>query len=133
MEIKPIILDTSAYSNLQRSNPKLHDYVSKNHVKVFSCFVWAELLYGFKGGNKEKKNLKILKDFLNFSEIPMVHTTDSTIHNYVSIKNNLRKNGTPISLVDIWIAAHAIEHGCQLITLDKHFLKIKNLDSWFPN
>jgi predicted nucleic acid-binding protein len=36
----------------------------------------------------------------------------------------LRKGGRPIPRNDVWIAAVALEHGLQLVTLDVHFREI---------
>jgi tRNA(fMet)-specific endonuclease VapC len=36
----------------------------------------------------------------------------------------LRKKGRPIPRNDVWIAAVALEHGLQLLTLDVHFREI---------
>ena len=39
----------------------------------------------------------------------------------------LKQKGTPISTNDIWIAAHAMESGADLISFDEHFKKIDAL------
>jgi predicted nucleic acid-binding protein len=39
----------------------------------------------------------------------------------------LRKKGRPIPTNDIWIAAHAIETGADLISSDPHFDQIDDL------
>jgi predicted nucleic acid-binding protein len=39
----------------------------------------------------------------------------------------LRRRGTPIPTNDLWIAAHALEAGADLVTLDTHFDLIDGL------
>ena len=46
---------------------------------------------------------------------------------YGAIKNQLRRNGTPIPDNDIWIAALAQQHGAVIVTRDSHFDAVENL------
>jgi len=39
----------------------------------------------------------------------------------------LRKAGTPIPSNDIWIAAHAVESGAELLSFDAHFAAVPGL------
>jgi tRNA(fMet)-specific endonuclease VapC len=50
-----------------------------------------------------------------------------TADRFGRIAANLRRAGTPIPTNDIWIAAHAMESGAELITLDHHFEHIPGL------
>jgi len=38
--------------------------------------------------------------------------------------------GKKIPLNDVWIAAHAMQHGAILITYDKHFEHVQGLRIW---
>ena len=42
----------------------------------------------------------------------------------LEVDDYLRKNGRPIPRNDVWIAAAALEHGLQLLTLDTRFREI---------
>jgi len=42
-------------------------------------------------------------------------------------QTKLRRQGSPVSAVDLIIAAQAYNHNLTLVTLDKHFITIKNL------
>jgi tRNA(fMet)-specific endonuclease VapC len=46
------------------------------------------------------------------------------------VKHDLKKAGTPLSINDVWLAAHALETGLTLITYDSHFKKIAGLRRW---
>ncbi len=46
------------------------------------------------------------------------------------VKAALKRAGTPISMNDVWIAAHTIETGAMLVSFDSHFLKVKGLRLW---
>ena len=53
--------------------------------------------------------------------------TDSTAMRYGEIINALRAKGNPIPTNDIWIAAQAMEHNCELITYDQHYVHVDGL------
>jgi tRNA(fMet)-specific endonuclease VapC len=72
----------------------------------------------------------LLRKFLLKPLIRVVDATLTTSEIYSEIKNNLKKAGSPIPINDVWIAAHVIESGAQLITYDQHFKKIKDLRIW---
>lgn len=60
----------------------------------------------------------------------MVLNCDSnTALEYAIIKNQLRKRGCPIPENDIWIAALAKQYNITLITRDKHFNEIKDVNT----
>jgi predicted nucleic acid-binding protein len=42
-------------------------------------------------------------------------------------ENELAQAGTPIPENDVWIAAHAMEHGLPLATRDEHFHRVAGL------
>ena len=54
----------------------------------------------------------------------VLNVTEETALRYAEIDVFLRKRGRPIPRNDVWIAALALEHGMQLLTLDEHFLEI---------
>lgn len=40
------------------------------------------------------------------------------------LRDCLRRQGTPVPINDIWIAATAAQHGLRLLTLDRHFRQV---------
>ena len=85
---------------------------------------------GFYGGTKFEKNKNTLNEFINDLDIDIRNIGFQTAEIYGEIKDELKRNGTPIPTNDIWIAACAIETGSKLITYDKHFLNIRGLRIW---
>ena len=53
--------------------------------------------------------------------------TLTTADRYSRIAAALRTKGRPIPSNDIWIAAHAMETGADLISADRHFEQIDGL------
>ena len=108
------------------------DKNSKNIFRIYeilliSPVVVGELLAGFRRGEMEEKNRLKLKDFLSRDRVTTVSITTETSEFYSFILNELKKQGTPVPINDIWIAASAMEQGAGVATYDNHFSKIKGL------
>lgn len=125
--MKKIILDTSAYSELMRGNKQIADISNSADVVYLSVFVLAELLYGFKRGSMEKKNIQILEKFRSKPTVEIISGTEETAEIFSEIIYKLKSAGTPIPINDIWIASNCIETGSVLITGYKHFKLISGL------
>ncbi|HSX13142.1 MAG TPA: type II toxin-antitoxin system VapC family toxin, partial [Chlamydiales bacterium] len=94
---------------------------------AISPVVLGELLGGFECGNKTKKNLDELQQFLHSSRIRVFSITADTAKFYSQIYSALKNKGHPIPTNDMWIAAQALENGCVLCSYDKHFKAIEGL------
>lgn len=129
--MKSIILDTNAYSAILRNKGE-SVLVAIDGVEnlFFSVLVIGELYSGFREGTLVRKNVETLKDFLSDSIVSVVEVNVETAEIFGEIKSVLKKQGTPIPLNDIWIAAQCVELGAVLVTLDKHFSNIPGLRIW---
>jgi tRNA(fMet)-specific endonuclease VapC len=125
-----ILLDTNAYSNYLKGDKAIFEKIIDSDRVFMSVFVIAELLTGFKGGSKEKENRAILTKFLSKSTVEILNAGMDTSEIFSTIKYELRKQGTPIPINDVWIAAHARQSGSTVITYDRHFEHITGLHLW---
>jgi tRNA(fMet)-specific endonuclease VapC len=121
------LLDTNAYVELLKGNAAVADLVRNTERVAFSMVVVGELLFGFRNGNRYERNAAALDDFLGQPWIELTQVTRTTADRFGRIAAALRKAGTPIPTNDIWIAAHALETGAELITFDRHFEAIRGL------
>lgn len=128
--MKKIVLDTNAYSNLLSGANEVLDIIAVTDTVYMSIFVLGELYAGFKGGTKEKYNIKVLNNFLHKPSVKILNATNETAEFFALIKNQLKKIGKPIPVNDIWISAHTIESGSILVSYDNHFNSIENLRIW---
>lgn len=128
--MKKILLDTNAYTQLLKGNREVLDALARASIVFMSVFVLGELYAGFKGGDKEQENRTQLGDFLQLPTVRIMTATQETSDIFGTIKNQLKKAGTPIPINDIWIAAHTAESGSHLITFDAHFNNIPNILMW---
>lgn len=125
-----ILLDTNAYVKLLEGNQIINSYLVESEIIFFPSVAIGELFSGFYGGTRLKENKKILENFISKPSVQVSVIGTETAEIYGEIKSELKKQGTPIPINDIWIAACAIENGAKLITYDKHFLNIQGLRLW---
>ncbi len=122
-----LLLDTSAYSALMRGHKEVAHRVRSAESVYFSSIVAGELLYGFRHGTRFLQNRTQLEAFLASPFVHFLSVTFTTSDRFGLIAADLRKRGTPLPSNDIWIAAHALESGADLVSFDQHFNCIAGL------
>ena len=128
-----ILLDTNAYSEMKRGQHGVADLVRAAHEVVMSTVVVGELLFGFALGSRSGPNRKELRAFLAAEQVSLVPVTLVTAERFGLVAAALRKKGRPIPTNDVWIAAHALETGADLVSFDEHFAEIDGLAWVKPN
>jgi len=86
--------------------------------------VIAELRFGFLNGSKGRENEAILTLFLERPRVEVLCCDEETTVRYAELKLQLKKQGTPIPINDVWIAALALQHHATLFTRDSDFERI---------
>lgn len=76
---------------------------------------------GFLCGTLARRNQQTLTRFLNSPRVGSLMVDDATTHHFAQIFAQLRLQGTPLPVNDIWIAALAIQHDLLLFSRDAHF------------
>jgi tRNA(fMet)-specific endonuclease VapC len=121
------LLDTSAYSELKRGSDVVARLVRESEHLYFSSIAAGELLYGFRSGTRYEQNRRELQAFLSRPFVTLLEVTFDTADRFARVASCLRNKGTPIPTNDIWIAAHAMECGAELVSLDRHFASVDGL------
>jgi len=116
-----LALDTNAYSNFMRGEPRLITIIQTAQRIYLPLIVLAELRAGFAAGTRETANAAILQRFLQGSRTSILYPDDQTTHHYASLFLQLRRKSVSIPNNDLWIAALAIQHSLILCTSDAHF------------
>jgi len=119
-----LLLDTSAYSALLRGHQQVLDVMRRSETVAVPAIVLGELHSGFRQGTRLAENTAQLSQFLSKPSVRVLDVTEETALRYAEVDVFLRKKGRPIPRNDVWIAAVALEHGLQLLTLDEHFREI---------
>jgi tRNA(fMet)-specific endonuclease VapC len=130
--MKRVLLDTSAYSKGLCGDPWAVELLREADELVICPIVVGELLAGFRRGSREAHNRAIMRKFLSTPRVTVASVTVDTAEFYSSIFEQLHRQGTPVPVNDIWIAACAMEHGAHLATSDEHFLHIAGLLTILP-
>ncbi len=123
MSAEKILIDTSVWIEYFRnkSSPiteKVDRILDENEVCVPKIVI-AELMQGAKS----TKELSIIKDFTEAFNV--IDQRDDTWIKAGRLSYNLKKKGKKIHLIDCYIAVIALENGCIVFTLNRHFQDIK--------
>jgi tRNA(fMet)-specific endonuclease VapC len=122
-----VLLDTNAYSALKRGVDAVVRHVTRAETVFLSTIVAGELLAGFRQGTRLRKNLAELDAFIDNPHVTVVPVSLVTADRFGRIAAALRAKGRPIPTNDIWIAAHAMETGADLLSFDEHFVEVDGL------
>jgi len=122
-----IALDTNTYRAFMEANPDAVRLLRSADRILLPVPVLAELRFGFAKGTKGQHNEAILTKFLDSPRVEIVSCDEQTSFHYAHLKLQLSRQGTPIPINDIWIAALTIQHGATLYTLDHDFDSISQL------
>jgi tRNA(fMet)-specific endonuclease VapC len=128
------MLDTNICIYMIKQQPKsvLEKFESLSVGSVaMSLVTLGELEYGALRSNNSEKAMGVLEELVNY--IPVLPMAESVAKEYADIRADLTAKGTPIGNNDMWIAAHARDSGCTLITNNlKEFARVSDLqvDNW---
>jgi tRNA(fMet)-specific endonuclease VapC len=125
--MRRLLIDTNIYSYALRGDENVVEVLKKSEQIGISVISIGELLSGFKGGGKEKKNREEFEIFLDSPRVVVYPVDEDTSEFYAEILNNLREIGKPVPTNDIWISAVAFQNGLKLFTKDIHFKVIPGL------
>lgn len=122
-----LLLDTNAYSGLMRGRDEVIGAIARAEQILMSAIVVGELMYGFRHGRKFEANRDQLDSFLLEPFVSFVPVSRGTSNRFGEIASQLRRKGKPIPQNDVWIAAHALETGAELVSEDSHFQLVPGL------
>jgi tRNA(fMet)-specific endonuclease VapC len=125
--MRQLLIDTNIYSYALKGDDDVVEVLRKSEQIGISVISIGELLSGFKGGGREKKNREELEIFLDSPRVVVYPVDEDTSEFYAEIINNLREIGKPVPTNDVWIAAIAFQNGLKLFTKDIHFKTIPGL------
>jgi tRNA(fMet)-specific endonuclease VapC len=125
--MRPVLLDTNAYTAFKRGDENIIEIITRTATIGMSPIVLGELLGGFDSGSKSHKNREELHQFLASPRIRIFPLGLQTANFFALVYSKLKSKGKPIPTNDMWIAAQALEHGCLVCSLDRHFSNIDGL------
>jgi tRNA(fMet)-specific endonuclease VapC len=122
-----VAIDTNRLTDLLREDKRLAEFLSFCDEVWIPLIVLGEMKAGFYGGTKGHRNQALLQRFLAKPTVSVLLPGRETAEHYARIFVQLKRAGTPVPDNDLWIAALALEHDLTLITRDRHFDRIPQL------
>ena len=116
-----VLLDTNRYRDFCEGNQEALGVIQRARLVCLPFDVLAELRAGFLCGTLARQNEKSLTFFLNSPRVRVLLADEETTHHFARIFAQLRLQGTPIPVNDIWIASLAVQHDLLLFSRDRHF------------
>ncbi len=119
-----LCLDTSAYSNFRRGEPRVVGHMDRASWIGVPSVVVGELWAGFLLGTRADENIGDLGEFLHHPVVEALSINEDVARIYGEIFVDLRSTSRPLPTNDIWIAATAVLAGASVLTFDAHFRDI---------
>lgn len=120
-----MILDTNAVSAIADKDRRLLEVISTAPFLALSFIAYAEFRYGLLGSERPEAGIRLLADLT--ASIPLLVPDKDTLEQYADIKDHLKRKGHPIPDNDIWIAALARQHSMPVLSRDRHFDAIPDI------
>ena len=125
-----IVLDTNIYCDFAEGLPDAVDAMATYGEYIFiPSIVIGELSFGFMKGSRQQINEKKLQQIVSRLRIEIIDVNKNVARRYAIIYLSLVKKGAKIPINDVWIAACCMEVGGTLLTRDKHFEFVDQIES----
>jgi predicted nucleic acid-binding protein len=125
-----IVLDTNIYCDFAEGLPDAVNALATYGEYIFiPSIVMGELSFGFMNGSRQQFNEKKLQQIINRLKIEIIDVNKDVARRYAIIYLSLVKKGAKIPINDVWIAACCMEVGGTLLTRDKHFDVVDQIES----
>ena len=124
-----LILDTNVYSDYAEGQADAVDIIARRAREIcFPAIVLGELYYGFGKSSRKKLNEEKIEQFINLFHVEIIAVDENVSRKYALIYEYLEKNGCKIPINDVWIAACCMADGGTLLTRDKHFNSVEQIE-----
>lgn len=120
-----MIIDTNALSAFFDGETGIVERIREADGIFLPVIVMGEYRFGLRGSRLRTTREPVLEAFARSCTVLPV--LESTTTHYATIRNQLRRAGTPIPENDIWIAALAAEHHLPVLSADAHFDKVSGI------
>ena len=123
------VLDTNIYVDFAMGRPDVVDLLAIQSTEILlPAIVMGELFYGFMKGSRTRYNEEKFHRFVTTLEVSIIRVNEEVARKYAIIFSTLTNNGTRIPLNDVWIAACCMSVGGTLLTRDRHFQQVAQID-----
>jgi predicted nucleic acid-binding protein len=125
-----LVLDTNIYCDYAEGRPETVDIIATHSESIYiPSIVVGELTYGFMKGKRQQFNERKLRQLVSHLRIEIIDVTTDVARKYAVIYLSLTRKGARIPINDVWIAACCMAEGGTLLTTDKHFKYVDQIES----
>jgi len=125
-----LVLDTNIYCDYAEGLSHIVDTIATYGDELYlPSIVIGELMYGFLRGRKQEFNERKLKQFISVLKVDVINVTADVARKYGLIFTSLRNKGKKIPTNDVWVAASCMEVGGTLLTRDRHFKYVDQIET----
>lgn len=125
-----LVLDTNVYCDYAEGIPNVVDYMAVHGEDILlPSIVIGELTYGFMKGSRRDFNERKLQEIIKKLQVEIIDVKRNVARKYALIYLSLVKKDTKIPINDVWIAACCMEVGGTLLTRDRHFQQVEQIET----
>ena len=125
-----LVLDTNIYCDYAEGLPEVVEMIAAHGELIFiPSIVIGELTFGFMKGRRQQFNQRKLRQILSLLKVEIIDVNMAVARKYALIYLSLVQKGTKIPINDVWISACCMEVGGTLLTRDKHFEVVDQIDA----
>lgn len=125
-----LVLDTNIYCDFAEGLPDAVDAIATYGQSIFiPSVVIGELFFGFMKGSRQQFNEKKLRQVVSRLKIEIIDVNTDVARKYAMIYLSLQERGIKIPINDVWIAACCMEVGGILLTRNKHFELVDQIEA----
>ena len=125
-----LVLDTNIYSDYAEGLPQTVDFMATHGEHIYlPSVVLGELNFGFMKGSRQQFNERKLQEFISRLRVEIIEVDADVARKYAIIYLSLQTRGAKIPINDVWIAASCMEVGGTLLTRDKHFEVVEQIET----
>jgi predicted nucleic acid-binding protein len=121
-----VILDTNALSAFVDGDTGIGDVLRRQPRAAIPVIVLGEFRYGIAESRQRSAYEAWLESHLLHFDILAVTAETAVV--YAGLRVGLRRSGRPIPANDAWIAALALQHRLPVLTRDRHFEAVPDLE-----
>jgi tRNA(fMet)-specific endonuclease VapC len=125
-----LVLDANVYCDYAEGLPDVVDAMARFGESFFiPSIVIGELTYGFLKGRRQQFNERKLRQVIHRLKIEIIDVNHDVARKYGLIYLSLEGKGAKIPINHVWIAACCMEVGGTLLTRDRHFAQVDQIES----
>ena len=125
-----LVLDTNIYSDYAEGASVTVEFMATHADHLYlPSIVIGELQFGFMKGSRCRYNENKLQQFIDRLKVGIIDINANVARKYAVIYLFLQRKGAKIPINDVWIAACCMEVGGTLLTRDRHFNAVDQIET----